>query len=97
MDGKSAQDLGAKLRTVKVDQRFAAMSVEIVSTKWMVLTSTYSMAIWKASWANSKAERSGVAKVKWPSALGSTAQKTLAVPRRSYFVIPISYLRSPTG
>ncbi len=29
-------------------------------------------------------ERSGVAKVKWRPALGSTAQKTLAIPQRSY-------------
>jgi len=34
--------------------------------------------------ANSKPERSGVAKVKWRPAFGSTAQKTLAVPLRLY-------------
>ena len=34
--------------------------------------------------ANSNAERSGVGKVKCRPALGSTAKKTLAVPRRSY-------------
>ena len=34
--------------------------------------------------ANSKPERSGVGKVKCRPAFGSTAQKTLAVPQRSY-------------
>src|SRR5260370_11043382 len=34
--------------------------------------------------ANSGAERSGVGKVKWLPALGSTATKTLAVPQRLY-------------
>ena len=35
-------------------------------------------------WANSKLERSGVAKVKCRPAFASMAQKTLAVPQRSY-------------
>src|SRR5229473_835518 len=42
------------------------------------------MARWKATCANSNAERSGVGKVKCRPALGSTAQKTFAVPQRSY-------------
>src|SRR6476659_7776212 len=50
----------------------------------MVLASGYSRANLTATWANSKPERSGVGKVKWRPAFGSTAQKTLAVPQRSY-------------
>src|SRR6266478_6159933 len=42
------------------------------------------MAKWNATCANSNAERSGVGNVKCRPALGSTAQKTLAVPQRSY-------------
>src|SRR5215472_4242814 len=54
------------------------------NTKWMVFASGYAIANVTATWANSNPERSGVAKVKWRPALGSTAQKTLAVPQRSY-------------
>src|SRR5437763_14266300 len=54
------------------------------STKWIVFASGYAIANVTATRANSKPERSGVAKVKWRPAFGSTAQKTLAVPRRSY-------------
>src|SRR5215471_17678306 len=50
----------------------------------MVLASGYASAKETATWANSKPERSGVAKVKCRPAFGSTAQKTLAVPQRSY-------------
>src|SRR5215813_5293451 len=53
-------------------------------TKWMVLASGYASANSTVTRANSKPERSGVGKVKCRPALGSTAQKTLAVPRRSY-------------
>src|ERR1700674_5373069 len=42
--------------------------------------------------ANSGAERSGVGKVKCLPALGSTAQKTFAVPQRLYFVIALGDL-----
>src|ERR1700684_927518 len=38
----------------------------------------------KTTWANSTAERSGGGNVKCRPAFGSTAQKTLAVPQRSY-------------
>src|SRR6266849_2808704 len=50
----------------------------------MVWASGYANAKVTTTWANSKPERSGVAKVKWRPALGSSAQKTLAVPQRSY-------------
>src|SRR5260370_38158115 len=50
----------------------------------MVLAAGYSNAKVTRTWANSKPERSGVAKVKCRPAFGSTAQKTLAVPQRSY-------------
>src|SRR5665811_2598813 len=53
-------------------------------TKWMVFASGYCIARWQATWANSKADLSGVGKVKCRPAFGSTAQKTLAVPHRSY-------------
>src|SRR5579863_9541100 len=53
-------------------------------TRWMVFASGYASAKVTATWANSKPERSGVAKVKCRPAFGSTAQKTLAVPQRSY-------------
>src|SRR5215813_7985013 len=53
-------------------------------TKCTVLASRYCIANSQATRANPKADRSGVAKVKWRPAFGSTAQKTLAVPRRSY-------------
>src|SRR5690348_13487396 len=56
-------------------------------TKWMVFASGYADAKVTATWANSKPERSGVAKVKCRPAFGSTAQKTLAVPHPLYFVI----------
>jgi hypothetical protein len=52
-------------------------------TRWIVFASGYASAKVTQPWANSKPERSGVGKVKWRPALGSTAQKTLAV-RRSY-------------
>src|ERR1039457_5422284 len=50
----------------------------------MVFAAGYCIARWQATWANSKADRSGVGNVKCCPAFGSTAQKTLAVPRRSY-------------
>jgi hypothetical protein len=50
----------------------------------MVLAFGYSSARLTTTLANSKPERSGVGKVKWRPAFGSTAQKTLAVPHRSY-------------
>src|ERR1700730_14810870 len=50
----------------------------------MVLASGYSITKLTTVRANSKPERSGVAKVKCRPAFGSTAQKTLAVPQRSY-------------
>src|SRR5215472_15663495 len=53
-------------------------------TKCMVSESRYCIASSQMTRANSKAERSVVAKVKCRPAFGSTAQKTLAVPRRSY-------------
>src|SRR3974390_245966 len=53
-------------------------------TKWMVFASGYANAKVTATWANSKPERSGVAKVKCRPAFGSTAQKTLAAPHRVY-------------
>src|SRR5512135_2844253 len=53
-------------------------------TKCTVSASRYCIASSQATRANSKAERSGVGKVKCRPAFGSTAQKTLAVPRRSY-------------
>src|SRR6266700_1390995 len=52
------------------------------------------MAKWKATCANSNADRSGVGKVKCRPAFGSTAQKTLAVPQRSY---SLSHLASRPG
>src|SRR4051794_17502117 len=54
------------------------------STKWIVSASGYAIAKVTATRANSKPERSGVGKVKWRPAFGSTTQKTFAVPRRSY-------------
>src|ERR1019366_1219629 len=53
-------------------------------TRWIVLAFRYWRASWKAACANSTAERSGVGNVKCRPAFGSTAQKTLAVPQRSY-------------
>src|SRR5215475_931405 len=53
-------------------------------TKWMVVASGYASANSTVTRANWKPERSGVGKVKCRPAFGSTAQKTLAVPRRSY-------------
>ena len=53
-------------------------------TKWMLSASGYARAKRKRTCANWNPERSGVAKVKWRPALGSTAQKTLAVPQRLY-------------
>jgi len=50
----------------------------------MVAASRYCIASSQTTRANARAERSGVAKVKWRPAFGSTAQITLAVPRRSY-------------
>src|SRR5215471_2522308 len=50
----------------------------------MVFTSGYCIAKLQATRANSKADRLGVGKVKCRPAFGSTAQKTLAVPHRSY-------------
>src|ERR1017187_3059886 len=50
----------------------------------MVFASGYCIARWQATRANSKADRSGVGNVKCRAAFGSTAQKTLAVPHRSY-------------
>src|SRR5215470_18264873 len=50
----------------------------------MVFTSGYCIAKLKATRANSKADRLGVGKGKCRPAFGSTAQKTLAVPHRSY-------------
>src|SRR6266851_3738875 len=50
----------------------------------MVWASGYANAKVTTTWANSKPERSGVGKVKCRPAFGSTAQKTLAVPQRSY-------------
>src|ERR1017187_1159062 len=54
------------------------------STRWIVSASGYAIATATATRANSKPERSGVAKVKWRLAFRSTAHKTFAVPRRSY-------------
>src|SRR6516225_5492160 len=54
------------------------------ATRWMVLAAGYSSAKLTAIRANSKPERSGVGNVKCLPAFGSTAQKTLAVPQRSY-------------
>src|SRR5438876_282146 len=48
----------------------------------MVLAAGYCIARLQANRANSKADRSQVGKVKWRPALGSTAQKTLAVPQQ---------------
>src|SRR5450631_2762395 len=53
-------------------------------TRWMVAASGYWRANSKATCANSTAERSGVGNVKCRPAFGSTAQKTSAVPQRSY-------------
>src|ERR1039457_4283153 len=50
----------------------------------MVFAAGYCIARWQATCANSKADRSGVGNVKCRAAFGSTARKTLAVPRRSY-------------
>src|SRR5215471_13736650 len=50
----------------------------------MVFTSGYCIAKLQATRANSKADRLGVGKVKCRPAFGSTAQKTFAVPSRSY-------------
>src|ERR1022692_165472 len=50
----------------------------------MVFASGYCMARLQATCANSKADLSGVGNVKCRPAFGSTAQKTLAVPHRSY-------------
>src|SRR5215467_7552271 len=50
----------------------------------MVSACGYAIARVTATRANSKPERSGVAKVKYRPAFGSTAQKTFAVPCRSY-------------
>src|SRR5215470_5685795 len=50
----------------------------------MVFTSGYCIAKLKATRANSKADRLGVGKGKCRPVFGSTAQKTLAVPHRSY-------------
>src|SRR5215831_2510220 len=61
-------------------------------TKWMVLASGSASASSTVARANSEPERSGVVKVKCRPAFGSTAQKTLAVPRRSY-----SLSRRPSG
>src|ERR1700740_835697 len=58
--------------------------LRLSSTRWMVLAAGYANAKVTATWANSKADLSGVGKVKCRPAFGSTAQKTLAVPHRSY-------------
>src|SRR3954447_13708224 len=50
----------------------------------MVFAAGYCSARRERTCANSHPERSGVGKVKCRPALGSTAQKTLAVPQRSY-------------
>ena len=60
------------------------MDLRLSMTRWMVSATGYVRRISSRDLANSDAERSGVAKVKWRPAFGSTAQKTLAVPRRSY-------------
>src|SRR5215469_7158047 len=60
------------------------------NTKWMVFASVYANAKVTATWANSKPERSGVAKVKCRPAFGSTAQKTLAAAA-FVFVIPARF------
>src|SRR5215831_9544409 len=58
--------------------------LRLSSTKWIVSASGYCIASWNTTCANSNPDRSGVGNVKWRPAFGSTAQKTLAVPRRSY-------------
>lgn len=59
-------------------------------TRWMVPASGYCMVHSKATCANSNPERSGVGKVKWRPAWGSTAQNPLAAPRL-VFVIPSGF------
>src|SRR5436309_2223608 len=56
-------------------------------TRWIVSASGYWSANWQTTCANSNPERSGVAKVKWRPALGSTAQKTLARATTLVFAI----------
>ena len=53
-------------------------------TKWIVSAFGYCKAKWNRTCANWNPDRSVVGKVKCRPALGSTAQKTLAVPQRSY-------------
>src|SRR5450755_2194605 len=63
----------------------------------MVSAAGYRQANSKATCSNSRAERSGVANVKCRPALGSTAQKTLAVPQRSYSLSRLASRPGATG
>src|SRR5690242_5268521 len=84
VDREAIPNFGGHFRAKDIRQRFAAMEFRIVQSRWIVAASEYAIARLTATRANSKPERSGVGKVKWRPAFGSTAQKTLAVPRRSY-------------
>src|SRR5262249_33929271 len=84
MDCKPIPDLCSHFRAEGVRQRFLAMDVEVVHYQMNSLRFRYASARLTATRANSKPERSGVGKVKCRPALASTAQTTLAVPRRSY-------------
>lgn len=77
---EAVPDLVAELLAEQVGQRFAPMDVEIVHHQ---VNGPGRRVLERQMNSDLSELRSGVANVKWRPAFGSTAQKILAVPRRS--------------
>jgi hypothetical protein len=97
MNGEPVPDLAADLLAKRSGQRLAFVGVEVVHDQVNRLGGRNCIATSQATRANSKADRSGVGEVKWRPALGSTAQKTLAVPHRSYSLFRRASLPGTAG
>ena len=84
MNGKPIPDLAAEFLTKRVGQGLALVRVEIVHDQ----VNRRGGRVLHCYFAGEPRELKGGSirggEVKWLPALGSTAQKTLAVPRRSY-------------